>query len=820
MAFSIAIAFSWLSVGNTQAQVLDYGSLLGDSDSSAQQSTPSQSTGTQSPLPSPSLPSSSEPLQSTPTFGQGGAPSIADYGLVAEDVPDPMLNATRQAVSVFRARLRSTLQRLPESIGEIQTALAAASPTGRPSYFVGVALFALLLLMVGRAVALLYAVYVAKRLMIAIQQKDPQGYLGKLPVLAYRLFLTVIAVAITLTVAISIGLFFYQEHAATQTTAIIVFAAYAIIMIVDTVWRMAVAPYLSEYRLPVISDGDARSLYRWLSLATVFGVISMAFAYWMQALGLSAEVHVAITVTLSLITVLIILALIRAHRKTIGGIILAGRTREEASWPALAASSVWAPIVTLYLVFTWGEMAFRLIMGIDSNPVRLVAPYAIFMAGMIVYAVASYIIERIFARNRRIEEINRELDQQRQLEDAEADEAMAEQVRRVAVDAGDIDGDGDDEAAGARVGGDDPIPLYVHARPGMQTMEDLARRTASLFAIGAVAYALARFWGGPTVFEDIPALALVEDVIDIIFIGYIAYHAVRIWIDQKITEEGGDEEPAGPGEGEGGGAGATRLATLLPLFRNFFLIVIAVTVILLIAMELGVNVAPLFAGAGIVGLAIGFGAQTLVRDILSGAFFLMDDAFRKGEYIDVGDVKGTVEKISLRSFQLRHHLGMLHTIPFGEIQYLTNFSRDWVMMKLPLRLTYDTDVERVRKLVKKLGLRLLEDPEIGEKFIQPVKSQGVIQMDDSAMIVRIKFMTRPGEQWVLRKRIYAEIRDLFEKEGIKFAHREVTVRIPDLDDRKEELSEDQVKAIGAAARRVGDQVEEDQLLATGTGDTR
>ena len=246
---------------------------------------------------------------------------------------------------------------------------------------------------------------------------------------------------------------------------------------------------------------------------------------------------------------------------------------------------------------------------------------------------------------------------------------------------------------------------------------------------------------------------------------------------------------------------------------------IAVTVILLIAMKIGVNVAPLFAGAGIVGLAIGFGAQTLVRDILSGAFFLADDAFRKGEYIDVGEVKGTVEKISLRSFQLRHHLGMLHTIPFGEIQHLTNFSRDWVMMKLPLRLTYDTDVEKVRKMIKKLGLRLQEDPEIGDKFIQPVKSQGVIQMDDSAMIVRIKFMTYPGEQWVLRKRIYAEIRELFEKEGIKFAHREVTVRIPDLDEKKD-LSEDQVRAIGAAARRVGDQVDEELAGPAAVGDPR
>ncbi|MEM8626285.1 MAG: mechanosensitive ion channel family protein, partial [Pseudomonadota bacterium] len=217
---------------------------------------------------------------------------------------------------------------------------------------------------------------------------------------------------------------------------------------------------------------------------------------------------------------------------------------------------------------------------------------------------------------------------------------------------------------------------------------------------------------------------------------------------------------------------------------------------------------------------IGFGAQTLVRDIISGAFFLLDDAFRKGEYIDVGSVKGTVEKISLRSFQLRHHLGMLHTIPFGEVQFLTNFSRDWVMMKLPLRLTYDTDVEKVRKLVKKLGISLLEDPTVGHLFLQPLKSQGVIQMEDSAMIVRVKFMTKPGDQWVVRKRVYADIRELFDREGIKFAHREVTVRIPDLDGKKaDELTPEDRQAIGAATRANLDVIEAEQvqMRPTGTG---
>jgi small-conductance mechanosensitive channel len=213
--------------------------------------------------------------------------------------------------------------------------------------------------------------------------------------------------------------------------------------------------------------------------------------------------------------------------------------------------------------------------------------------------------------------------------------------------------------------------------------------------------------------------------------------------------------------------------------------------------QLGLDIAPLFAGAGVIGLAVGFGAQTLVRDIFSGAFFLLDDAFRIGEYIDIEGTRGTVEKISIRSMQLRHHLGALHTIPFGEIKQLTNHSRDWAMMKLELRVTYDTDVERVRKLIKKLGAQLLEDETIGEMFVQPLKSQGVFRMEDSAMIIRVKFMTRPGDQFVVRKQVYAKIRELFEREGIKFAHREVTVRVAQ--DSDTEAAPQPAAAVAAAA---------------------
>jgi small-conductance mechanosensitive channel len=196
---------------------------------------------------------------------------------------------------------------------------------------------------------------------------------------------------------------------------------------------------------------------------------------------------------------------------------------------------------------------------------------------------------------------------------------------------------------------------------------------------------------------------------------------------------------------------------------------------LIVLSELGVDIGPLIAGAGVIGIAIGFGAQTLVKDIISGVFFLADDAFRVGEYIDVGDVMGTVEHISIRSLRLRHHRGPVHTIPFGEIRHLTNYSRDWAIMKVEFRLPFDADLEKVRKIIKKVGQALMDDPVHGPNFLQPVKSQGVHRMDDSAFIIRVKFMAKPGEQFTLRREVFSMIQEAFAKGGIKFAPRRVIV---------------------------------------------
>ncbi|MCU9839771.1 mechanosensitive ion channel [Ruegeria sp. WL0004] len=291
----------------------------------------------------------------------------------------------------------------------------------------------------------------------------------------------------------------------------------------------------------------------------------------------------------------------------------------------------------------------------------------------------------------------------------------------------------------------------------------------------------------------------------IIAIGYILDEVISLWINRRLAKEQTAIEQSPDEEaGEGGGAGGSRLVTVLPLLRVTAQVAIAVIFALLALGALGLDITPLLAGAGILGLAIGFGAQKLVADIVGGIFFLIDDAFRVGEYVDVGGTTGTVEKISIRSMQLRHHRGPVHTIPYGEIAKLTNYSRDWVIMKLKFTVPFDTDPNKVKKIFKKIGAEMMEDPTHKEGFLQPFKSQGVFDFDDVGMIIRGKFMAKPGKQFTLRKEIFNRVKTEFKANGIEFARREVRVAIPGLDE-ADHLTPDQKSAVAAAAAQAANE---------------
>lgn len=184
---------------------------------------------------------------------------------------------------------------------------------------------------------------------------------------------------------------------------------------------------------------------------------------------------------------------------------------------------------------------------------------------------------------------------------------------------------------------------------------------------------------------------------------------------------------------------------------------------------MGLQIGPLLAGAGVVGIAVGFGAQTLVRDILSGIFFLLDDAFRVGEHIESGGIRGTVESFSLRSVKLRHLNGQLHTVPFGDLKAITNYSRDWVVETLQLVVTYDTDLELLEDVVAAVSAELMDDPAIGPEMIEPLRSLGVQAMVDTGMQIGMMFKTRPGRQFAVRRAVFSRIKLAFAARGIRIA---------------------------------------------------
>jgi small-conductance mechanosensitive channel len=183
-----------------------------------------------------------------------------------------------------------------------------------------------------------------------------------------------------------------------------------------------------------------------------------------------------------------------------------------------------------------------------------------------------------------------------------------------------------------------------------------------------------------------------------------------------------------------------------------------------------------------------------------------------GEYIQAGSIRGTVEAITLRNVMLRHHLGMLQIVPHSDLGAVTNYMRGGIVIKFPLEFPYDTNIDQVRKIIKKVGQAMLEDEELGEDFIKPIKSQGVSEITNSVMVIRVKFTAKPGTQFLIRREAYRRITEALNAKGIYYAHRKVIVDLPE--ETQQKLSGEAQKAVlEAGAGAAAAQAEAEQQAA-------
>lgn len=224
-------------------------------------------------------------------------------------------------------------------------------------------------------------------------------------------------------------------------------------------------------------------------------------------------------------------------------------------------------------------------------------------------------------------------------------------------------------------------------------------------------------------------------------------------------------------------ARTARVRTLLPMLRTALLFVMIVVVALIVLNELGVNIAPLLAGAGVIGVAIGFGSQTLVRDVITGIFLLAEDAIAVGDVVNVAGQGGVVEALSIRSIRLRSLDGTVHIVPFSAVTTVSNMTKDFAFSVFDIGVAYGEDTDKVVEVLRALGAEMREEPRWANVIREPLEVLGVDRFLDSAVVIRCRFRTNPGSQWAVSREFNRRYKRRFDEVGIEipFPYRKVVV---------------------------------------------
>jgi len=499
--------------------------------------------------------------------------------------------------------------------------------------------------------------------------------------------------------------------------------------------RVAFAPRQKELRLLPMEDDSAQALCASLSMILWVLVVVLVLSKWFQRVGIATDSFLLVTIAGGTLFMLLLGGLVWRHRARVA-LYFQGDGKadsERPGWLARRFAAHWHILALAYLFWVWFASASRILV---YGPVVREA----FLRSLLV-------IPLFFVLDRLVQAL----------------------LPTILGPAGDDAEQGDPAAEAA----DEAVPVQK-LRSKRSVVRSVVR--AVLFLVLFV-WLLDGFGIGLPFIEKIAEGGF--DILVTVVLALVAWRWLNAYIARKLAETAPDPSETKDEDEEFAGVILDRSHTLLPMLRKFVGTVLLIMVIMIALSSLGVDIGPLLAGAGVVGLAIGFGAQKLVSDVLSGFFYLMDDAFRVGEYIQAGGVSGTVEAITLRNAMIRHHRGTLQIVPYSDMGTINNSMRGGLVIKFTIDLPYDTDIDTVRKVVKKVGQKMLQDPEYADAFIQPVKSQGVSKVGDSVMTFRVKFTAKPGKQFVIRREAFRLIKEALEKKGIYLAHRKVIVEIPE-----------------------------------------
>ena len=261
-------------------------------------------------------------------------------------------------------------------------------------------------------------------------------------------------------------------------------------------------------------------------------------------------------------------------------------------------------------------------------------------------------------------------------------------------------------------------------------------------------------------------IATIASIVAIALIATIVLEVATTLVDRYLTQVDEKGELVERSQ---------RARTLLPLARNALRVVVGVIAALMILSEIGLDIAPVLAGVGVAGLAIGFGAQTLVKDIITGLFILLEDSVAVGDVVTAGGHTGTVEAITIRTIRLRDLQGHVHTVPFSGVDTISNMTKEFSYYLIDMGVAYREDYDEVVEVMREVGAELQQDPEIGPNMLEPLEIMGLNSFGDSAVIVRARLKTKPLTQWATGREYNRRLKAAFDERGIEipFPHTQI-----------------------------------------------
>lgn len=552
-----------------------------------------------------------------------------------------------------------------------------------------------------------------------LEEKIPRTHLRRIPVVLLYGALSLLPIFAFVAAAYAVMPWLSLVGVA-QKSAIIIVGANVLARLIALLAQMFLMPDVASLRIAKVKTEMAVSLMHWVNrfiIVLIYCHFANEVARW---LGLPWDAYQFIQRFLGLVTALMLITLCLQKRREVAAWINRRSERRKSRKLKIIEqklASFWHIAASVYILSTYVVWAFQIAGGFEYIIWGSVRTVIVLVAAYFAIDLTVYLGKRL---------------------------AVASE-------------DWDEE--------------YIRLRNRVATYLPALNLLGRFLLYMIVLLALLEIWGAGTWLwltsgAGSRMLTAISSIVIVLLLAVAVWEVVSVLIERYLSQTDTQGQQI---------QRSSRVRTLLSLARNALMVLLCVTVGMIVLSELGVNIAPLLAGAGVVGLALGFGSQTLVKDLITGIFMLLEDAVAVGDSVTLGSQSGTVEALSIRAIRLRDFRGNVHTIPFSAVSTVINMGRDYGYAVLDIGVSYREDTDAVVAVMREVGDELQNDPEFAFQILEPLEVQGINEFQASSVVIRARIKTLPLKQWGITREYNRLLKKRFDAEGIEMPYPHTTV---------------------------------------------